>query len=503
MEETTKSNLKSDLKEINSTIALVAGLVTVLTGILSPIFKLKLFPEPYKLIGNISIIYLGLLIVFVRLLFLANKKVVKRSLLQTDAPLLDYRYSRAYRKYIKIFFFIYILSSSFLIYRSLSISWALKANREKNEYECELERKVTGILINNFATNDGNDEFATTLKFSLYNLGITKTSRLSLSNKHVDVLAGADNNIISDMFNSNCINTGLFVYGYRIENQAFNCYINAKRLTNYEDRNIGIGHDTLISLVSTSLIDLKAQKQADTISIIIMCLLKYQQGLYSDIISEIERIIDTNRNCVNKKFFSFCRLMEGNAYFLRERKDYMKAIECYNAGLAYTPEDSSLLKNKKEIERVYAIHNDNTISNNAVTNTHIEIGINESPATVSQPNDTSNKNKPKAANILYYKKIQTPNGPRWIISSSGQSNNTQYTRCKALKAIYKQKEIEYIIACSREASLGVDPSYDVIYIDNNVLVRKIHVQPNDEETIIRNIEDIFENKMRFLKWTNG
>jgi hypothetical protein len=198
--------------------------------------------------------------------------------------------------------------------------------------KCSEVNNQLGVLISSFDIA-GNDDFSYKL-YTTVSAEVEHADSINVFRVDKMVNIGRRNYLdsIKTVFEDNCSNHGLYVFGRRsVQSNLFDCsvYINNMKIVNLDSSENS--SKNIIHLQNPDLINFSIENQAQIVSKFIVGLLQYHGGHFADTRATINRCIASVSNIDNIKFKSYCFLLLGNSFF--KENLYSDAIEAFRAGL--------------------------------------------------------------------------------------------------------------------------------------------------------------------------
>jgi hypothetical protein len=293
--ESLIENIKNEVSKYKVVIQLFTGLISVLAGGLSVITSFLNSPL------SIAIVCVG---VFFISLSICNK------LISAKRESLGVIVDRLSPKQIKVVKRIRIGSHSLLLIPlCLAISFFITKSSKCNGFKNDV-----GVIITSF-TNSNDDDFSYKL-FKILDAELESNDTVSAirSEKFINAGSNSYKDTLKELFNSNCFEKGLLVFGKRSElSRLFDCSIFINNVSRINE-SIGVQNRKIINLQNPDLINFSIESQAQIVSEFILGLLYYNSKNFQLSKNKFQHCLELSSN-ENGALKSNCALFIGNSLY--------------------------------------------------------------------------------------------------------------------------------------------------------------------------------------------
>jgi tetratricopeptide (TPR) repeat protein len=204
----------------------------------------------------------------------------------------------------------------------------------QTKQSCETNRTKIGLIIANFSkSKDEDDGFSSTL-FGKLNSKLQDVDTINLKRQDRYISESSENYLdtIKKVFENNCSQSGLLVFGNRKDDKLFNCRIYSLNYLNFNKQSFKTRDKMIIYLQNPNILNFSIENEAAIISEFIYGLLYYHKGDYKLSSSSLKSALKQNKNPSNIQFISICHLFMGNSESAQGQ--YSKAIDEYKSGIS-------------------------------------------------------------------------------------------------------------------------------------------------------------------------
>jgi tetratricopeptide (TPR) repeat protein len=329
-------DLKQELRSWQAFAQVLSGLIIIICGAFSFLFKLldSFIPVDFLTLSRLLLIYVGISILLWKITSIIISSRLRNSLITTGSGNTLHKYSKKQRLTAKtIRWMMLLLVPIFFIY-----GFRIKKNSDN---ACLKKTSKMGISVSRFSQNLP-DEFSN----NLINFLAEKTSRdttivLEFNDRFLGAQASL-NPMDSLVPLINCFNRGFVIFGSRNrleENFFCNIFMNNRNQQLGKVRLVG---DTMFRIMEPKLIKFDIISQAKTVGEFILSQIYYEQGEYKRSLTVLDSIFSKDSAQLTSQMKAQSYLLKGNNFF--QIGEYEAAKKSYSSGF--------LADNRNEILRI-------------------------------------------------------------------------------------------------------------------------------------------------------
>ncbi|GAA3973854.1 hypothetical protein GCM10022210_25070 [Mucilaginibacter dorajii] len=220
------------------------------------------------------------------------------------------------------------------------------ASKKNIDELCSENRKKTNILIANFIKKtDGDDDDFSTLLYGKLDSYTQNDDSINLKriDKYISVNGKEYRDSVGKVFQENCSNTGLLIFGKRKDSNFFLCRIYSQNFFNQKTRYFYRENKNIIYIENPDILDFSIKSEVKIISTFIMGLLRYHNNDFESSNKLIDSALRLNKNKDDQQFVTICHLFKGDN-FIRSNQP-LKAVAEYQCGLLSDPNNLYLHHN--------------------------------------------------------------------------------------------------------------------------------------------------------------